>query len=155
MSMQRRIKVEHRDVFPEGAFMKGAVEPVPDFNAPARPDGSRPQQVDKDTGLLLWQVVVLDADEDAGKRDTAVSVKLAAKVQPVPPKNETAFPWRPVEFVGLTALAYVDDSGPRPRVAWSFRADDLTAPTTNTSGDNTSSGSGSGKSSGSGPRAVA
>src|ERR1700710_2071230 len=27
-----------------------------------------------------------------------------------------------VEFTGLTALAYVDDSGTRPRVAWSFRA---------------------------------
>jgi len=100
-------------LFPAGAFLKGAVEPVADFNALKREDGSRPQQVDRDTGLLLWQAVVLDADEEAGKKDTALTVKFAAKVQPVPPHNATSFPWTPVEFTGLTALAYVDDSGNR------------------------------------------
>lgn len=130
MAMQRRFKVEHGEVFPQGAFLKGSVEPVADFDAGKREDGSRPQQVDRDTGLLLWQAVVLDADEDAGKRDTALSVKFAAKVQPVPPENTTGFPWTPVEFTGLTALAYVDDSGTRPRVAWSFRAQGMVAPDT-------------------------
>jgi hypothetical protein len=72
--------------------------------------------------------VVLDADEEAGKRETALTVKFAARVQPVPPPNPTSFPWTPVEFVGLTALAYVDDSGNRPRIAWSFRAEDMIAP---------------------------
>jgi hypothetical protein len=128
MAMQRRFKVEHGEVFPQGAFLKGAVEPVADFDAAKREDGSRPQQVDRDTGLLLWQAVVLDADEEAGKRETALSLKFAAKVQPVPPENTTGFPWTPVEFTGLTALAYVDDSGTRPRVAWSFRAQGMVAP---------------------------
>lgn len=141
MALQRRFQVAHGDVFPMGAFMKGSVEPVADFDAPARQDGSRPQQVDKDTGLPLWQVTVLDADDQAGRRDTAVSVKIAARVQPVPPDNNSGTPWRPVEFVGLTALAYVDDSGSRPRVAWSFRADDIVAP-------------GEGKKVASGPRAA-
>jgi hypothetical protein len=128
MAMQRRFAVAHEDVFPKGAFLKGEVEPVADFNATKREDGSRPQQLDKDSGLPLWQVVVLDADEEAGKKDTAVTVKIAAKFQPVPPENKTPFPWTPVEFVGLTALPYVDDNGTRPRLAWSYKADDLCAP---------------------------
>lgn len=128
MAMPRRIKVDHGQVFPNGAYLKGAVEPVADFNASKREDGSRPQQVDKDTGLLMWQAVVLDADEEAGKKDTAITVKFAAKVQPVPPSNKSGLPWTPVEFVGLTALPYVDDNGNRPRLAWSYRAEDMKAP---------------------------
>lgn len=122
MAMQRRMKVAHDEVFPAGAFLKGAVELVADFSASPWEDGSRPQQLDKDTGLLLWQVTVLDADEEASRKETALSVKFAAKQQPVPPENKSGMPWTPVEFVGLTALAWIDDSGPRPRLAWSFRA---------------------------------
>ena len=144
MAMQRRIKVQHGDMFSKGAFLKpgpnGPVEPVLDFNAERRADGSRPQSVDKDTGLPLWQAVVLDADEEAGKKDTAVTVKFAAKQQPVPPENTTPFPWTPVEFTGLTALPYVDDNGSRPRLAWSFRAEGMTEP----SASNGSAGSSNG-----------
>ncbi|WP_125773141.1 plasmid replication, integration and excision activator [Antribacter gilvus] len=128
MAMQKRFVVGHEDVFPKGAFLKGEVEPVLDFQAEKKADGSRPQQRDKETGLLLWQVVVLDADEEAGKKDTAVTVKIAAPHQPVPPQNKTPFPWTPVEFIGLSALPYVDDNGNRPRLAWSFRAEGLCAP---------------------------
>jgi hypothetical protein len=128
MAMQRRFAVAHEDVFPKGAFLKGEVEPVADFDGVKREDGTRPQQIDKETGLPLWQVVVLDADEEAGKKDTAVTVKILAKFQPVPPENKTPFPWTPIEFVGLTALPYVDDNGNRPRLAWSYRADDLCEP---------------------------
>jgi hypothetical protein len=133
MAMQKRIKLQHGDVFPMGAFLKGSVEPVADFNAEARADGSRPQSVDKETGLPMWQATVLDADDEAGKKDTAVSVKFLAKQQPVPPENKTPFPWTPVEFKGLTALAWIDDSGPRPRIAWSYRAEEMVAPTNGTS----------------------
>jgi len=143
MAMQKRMRVAHEDVFPAGAFLKGAVEPVSDFNAAQRDDGSRPQQVDKDTGLLLWQATVLDADEEAGKRETALSVKFAAKVRPVPPENKTPFPWTPVEFTGLTVLAWVDESGSRPRVAWSFRAEGMVEP------------SAKARQAGAGPKAVA
>lgn len=128
MAMPRRIKVEDREMFSNGAFLQSAVEQVADFNAARREDGSRPQQVDKDTGLPMWQVVVLDADEEAGKKDVAITVKFAAKVQPVPPANKSGLPWTPVEFVGLTALPYVDDNGNRPRLAWSFRAEGMVEP---------------------------
>lgn len=128
MAMQKRMRVGHRDVFPSGAYLVGAVEAVADFNSSAREDGSRPQQRDKDTGLPVWSVPVLDADELAGKREKTVTIKLLAEVQPVPPKNETPFPFTPVEFVGLTALPYIDDSGNRPRIVWSYRADGMTTP---------------------------
>ncbi|MBE1877850.1 plasmid replication, integration and excision activator [Myceligenerans pegani] len=135
MAMQRRFAVEHSMVFPAGAQMKGGVEPVSDFNAPAREDGSRPQQIDKDTGLPLWQVVVSDMDEDANKRDTGVAVKIAATHQPVPPAAmDVEVPGlgtvqvRFIEFIGLTAMPYVDDNGTRPRIAWSFKAVGLCAP---------------------------
>lgn len=108
---------------------RGVVEPVSDFNMDPRADGSRPQQVDKESGLPLWQVTVLDADENAGKKDSAISLKILARVQPVPPENKSGLPFTPVEFVGLTALAYVEESASgRSRIAWSFRAEGLVAP---------------------------
>lgn len=128
MAMQKRFPVEHKNVFPQGAYLKGEVEPVPDFQADKRADGSRPQQRDKETGLLLWQLTVIDADDEASKKDTVVTVKIAAPHQPVPPTNTSGLPWTPVELVGLTALPYIDDSGNRPRIAWSYRAEGFATP---------------------------
>lgn len=145
MAMQKRIKLAHGDVFPMGAFLKGAVEPVADFNAEPRADGSRPQSLDKETGLPVWQATVLDADEEAGKKDTAVSVKFVAKVQPVPPENKDGSPFTQVAFEGLTALPWIEESGNFSRIAWSFKADSIVEPGTKT----TTTGSGSSKSSGS------
>lgn len=130
MAMQKRILFRHSDVFPHPVYLVDEVSPVVDFNAPARADGSKPQQLDKESGLPLWQVQVLDADPEAGKKDKTVTVKIAATHQPVPPANESGFPFTPVEFVGLSALPWVDDSGNRPRIAWSFKAEGITAPGT-------------------------
>ncbi len=97
--------IAHGLAFPNGGVPAGGeVEPVVDFQAEKRADGSRPQQRDKETGLLMWQCTVIDADDDANRKDIGVSVKFAAEVQPVPPKNTSPLPWTPVEFVGLTAL---------------------------------------------------
>ena len=128
MTIQKRIPLPHSTVFPSGAYLKGGVEPVLDFNSPIGPDGVRPQAVEKESGLPLWQATVLDADPDAAKRDTAVTVKFVSKAQPVVPANKTPFPWTPIEFAGLTALPYIDETGSRPRIAWSFRADGIFAP---------------------------
>ncbi|ERF56676.1 hypothetical protein HMPREF1279_01225 [Propionibacterium sp. KPL1852] len=68
MAVQRKILVSMESVFPAGAFLVGQVEPVWNFDkAVQRPDGSRPQQLDKDTGLPIWQVPVLDMDPEAGQ----------------------------------------------------------------------------------------
>lgn len=123
MAMQRRIPVRTTDVFPEGAYLVGPIEAVMDFNADKRPDGSRPQQVDPETGLLAWAAPVLDADPAARKADKTVTVKFFAKVQPVPPENKSETPFTPVQFVNLTATPYIAETGGRPRLAWSYRAD--------------------------------
>ncbi|MCH8611898.1 plasmid replication, integration and excision activator [Arsenicicoccus dermatophilus] len=129
MAMQKRIPFAHHAVFPHSAFLVGEVVAVVDFNAPARADGSKPQQTDRDSGLPVWSVQVLDADPEAGKKDKTVTVKIVAAHQPVPPVNETPFPFTPVEFVGLTALPYVEETGNgRARIAWSYRAEGMVAP---------------------------
>lgn len=115
-------------MFPNGAYLKGNVEPVLDFDAPRGPDGARPQTFDKESGLPVWEVTVLDADPEARKKDAAVTVKFVCKTQPAVPPNKTPFPWPPVEFVGLTALPYIAQNGSRPKIAWSFRAESMGTP---------------------------
>jgi hypothetical protein len=91
-------------VFPAGAYAAGAIEMVRDFD---RSSGDRVvQQADKHSGLPLWVVEVIDADE--GARQRTVKVKLAAQVQPVLPPPVGGSPFTPVEFDGLTVTPYVD-----------------------------------------------
>lgn len=87
-------------------------------------------------------VPVLDADPEAGKRDKTVTVKVAARVQPVPPENTSGTPFTLVEFTGLTATAWIDDNGPRARLAWSLRATGLQAPSQASKGSDSEKSSG-------------
>jgi len=73
-------------------------------------------------------VEVLDADPEAGKKSKTVTVKIAARVQPVPPEALPGLPFRPVVFQGLTALPYIDDAGKFSRIVWSFKAEAMSAP---------------------------
>lgn len=152
MAIQRHIKIDTSEHFPHGLMIgpsgdTGPVTPVLDFNAPPLAGGAKPQQVDKETGLPLWQVTVLDLDPEAGKRGMVFTVKIAAKHQPVPPENKSGTPFTPVEFVGLTAMPWVDSSGMgNGRIAWSFRAEGMTEPGTSRSSSNGQ---------GTGPKAVA
>lgn len=140
MAMGRRIEIDSKVVFALGAYVLGPAEAVLDYNASPRSDGSRPQQLDAETGLPLWSVTVLDADPEAGKKDKTVTVKIAAKVQPVPPENTSGTPFCPVEFVDLVAVPWIDDNGQRPRLAWSFRAAGMIKP-----GEARSTAAGTGK----------
>ena len=80
MAFQGAIRVEFGAVFPDGAYAAGKFEMVRDFD---RSSGDRVvQQIDKVSGLPLWVVEVIDADEQARQR--TVKVKVAAQVQPVP-----------------------------------------------------------------------
>ena len=126
MAIAKRFKISHDEVFPFGAYLVGEVGPVFDFEKSSK--DLKVQQVDKDSGLLLWSVEVLDADPEAGKKSKTVTVKLAARVQPVPPEALPGLPFRPVVFQGLTALPYIDDAGKFSRIVWSFKAEAMTAP---------------------------
>lgn len=127
MAIAKRLRVGHNDVFGHGAYLVSEVSQVLDFDASTRE--VKVQARDKDTGLPLWQVEVLDADPEAGKKGRTVVVKFAAKVQPIPPENTGDLPFRPVEFDGLSALPYVETTGNNfSRIAWSLRAEDMRAP---------------------------
>jgi hypothetical protein len=81
MALQGQIPIEFGLVFPAGAYAAGGIEMVRDFD---RSSGDRVvQQADKHSGLPLWVVEVIDAQEDARQR--TVKVKIAAQVQPVLP----------------------------------------------------------------------
>ena len=89
MALQGQIPIEFGMVFPAGAYAAGGIEMVRDFD---RSSGDRVvQQVDKDSGLPLWVVEVIDAQEDARQR--TVKVKLAAQVQPVLPPPAPGSPF--------------------------------------------------------------
>lgn len=135
MAIQQRMRVPFDDVFPEGALMRGEVTAVEDFDLvqAARVEGREPGDVqvrDKVTGERVWEVRVVDLDEEAGKGQGEVTVKIAAEHQPVPPPKVEGQKLRPVEFDNLTVTAWIDDRGKRPKIGWSLRADGMRAPGT-------------------------
>jgi hypothetical protein len=128
MAMPRRIKVEFGEVFEHGLFMVGEVEPLKDFEKSTR---ERPVlAVDEDSGLPICTVDVIDADPQATKSTRSLSVRIVARVQPVPPESSMAGPFRPVGFEGLTALPYIDDNGNFSRIVWSYWATGFADPVT-------------------------
>ena len=108
MALARRFKVAHDEVFPFGAYLVSDVTPVYDFEKSTRE--SKVQDVDKENGLPVWSVDVLDADPEAPNKSKTVTVKISAKVQPVPPSNDGSSPFTGVVFEGLTATPWVDSS---------------------------------------------
>lgn len=125
-------------VFPAGAMFMG-VEPVTDFDRKASGVGDD-QARDKETGERLWQVTVIDNDEEASKfgRSPAVKVKIVASHMPVPPGAQVEG-YRPlVAFEGLTLTPYVDQNKCKAknphkcgaRQAFSLRATAMVDPTT-------------------------
>ncbi|TQM72274.1 hypothetical protein FHX41_6071 [Actinomadura hallensis] len=115
MAVQGPFKVAFGDVFPYGAFVKGGVEPVRDFDRSTRENFV--QARDKDTGELVWSVEVLDADPES---KGTFKVKLMAPVQPIIPEAPAGFPFVPVEFDGLAVTPYVNSG--TGRLAYSLKA---------------------------------
>lgn len=111
MAMHRRMYMQHHEVFPNGVYIVGEVEPVVDFQAGKRADDTYPQKIDKETGHPQWSVPVLDADPEAGKNDRQITVKINSPHQPVPPANPTGLPFVPVEFRGLVVTPWIEYTG--------------------------------------------
>jgi hypothetical protein len=130
MAIKGAIQMAHGDVFPHGCYMVGDVQAMRDFDRSTKEQAV--QAVDRETGLLVWTVDVVDADPEA--RERTVRIKVLAPVQPVPPEAAAGVPFRPVEFDSLTATPYVvTSSSGWSRVAWSFRATGMRAPARATS----------------------
>jgi len=119
VALQGPIPVEFSHVYPHGAFAAGVIEPVRDFDA-SRPDRFV-QAKDRESGLPLWAVDVIDADPTA--RVKTARVKIAASVQPVLPPASATMPFLPVELTGLAVIPYVNPGG---RLAYSLKAAGIT-----------------------------
>jgi hypothetical protein len=126
MAVDGRINVRHEDVFPVPVLVLG-VEPAEDFDkikaarAAGQVDGkgrvlADVQVRDKESGLRLWQVSILDPSAKQGQRE--IKVKVAAEVQPVPPNGLMQL----CEFEGLQVIPYLDSNRTKPRVAIAYRA---------------------------------
>ena len=124
MAITGPLRVDCGEVFPHGLGVVGEVTSLDDFNASTK--DNRVQARDKESGLLMWSVEVLDFDPQA--RDKTFKVKIAAAVQPVPPEAVAGVPVRPAVLEGLTVTPYLKDGGPRPRIAYSLRCTGLAAP---------------------------
>jgi hypothetical protein len=118
MALSRHIPITNELVFPSGAYAVGGVEQVVDFEASTREQ--KVQAHDRDSGLPTWAISVFDADPEA--RAKVVRVKISSRTPPVLPQAPAGSPFPAVAFDGLTATGYVNTSGSRPRLAWSFRA---------------------------------
>ncbi|SIC09245.1 pra like protein [Mycobacteroides abscessus subsp. abscessus] len=130
MSIPKWLQIGHDQVFSLGAFVVSDVTPMIDFDKSS--GENRVQARDRDTGLPMWQVEVLDGDPAAPKRSRTVTIKFAAAAQPIAPTNSSGTPFTPVIFEGLMALPYVEKSGDFSRIAWSYRASGMTAPSKST-----------------------
>ena len=96
MAVEGRINVRHEDVFTQPVLLL-SVDPVEDFDK-KRAGAGDPQDRDKQTGMRLWAVSVLDPTAPQGRRE--IKVKIAADVQPVPANGLMP----PVEFEGLQVI---------------------------------------------------
>jgi len=130
MAVQGPFRVTCGELFPHGVGIVGAVAPYADFNASTKEN--RVQAREKESGLPVWAVDVMDFDPDA--RERTHRVKVAAAVQPVPPEAVDGVPVRPVLLEGLTVTPYLKegpkgrDGQPRWSIAYSLRATGLAAP---------------------------
>ena len=115
MAVKGPFKVAFGDMFPYGAFVKGGVEAVRDFDRSSVDNFV--QARDKDTGELVWAVEVLDADPES---KGTFKVKLTGPVAPVVPAAPAGFPFVPVEFEGLAVTPYVNSG--TGRLAYSLKA---------------------------------
>ena len=123
MSVQRPFKVDCGELSPHGLGVVSEVEPLADFDKSSK--DNRVQARDKDTGLPLWSVEVLDFHPRV--RDKTFKVKIAAAVQPVPPDAVACAPVRPAILEGLSVTPHIKE-GSRPRIAYSLRCTALVAP---------------------------
>ena len=82
MAVSGPFKVDCGELFPHGLVIISEVDSLDDFDKSTK--DNRVQARDKDTGLPMWQVEVLDFDPKA--REKTFRVKIAAAVQPVPPE---------------------------------------------------------------------
>ena len=80
MAIKGAIPMGHDDVFPYGCFGVGEVQAMRDFDRSTKDQAV--QAVDRDTGVLVWTVDVVDADPEARERTVRVQAARAGAAGP-------------------------------------------------------------------------
>jgi len=147
--VQRRIGIKQFEHFTHPLLLVGEVEPRRDFEKSSKDNPV--QEVDKESGVRVWEAEVVNTDPEARKADRSFTVKIISERQPVPPESADASGMRPVVFAHLEAMPWLDDrmcSGKdqphrcRAKIAWSYRASGF-AETSDTGKDSGSTASAS------------
>ena len=133
MALARRFKVAHDEVFPFGGVPRLRRHPglrLREVDAEDQGPGRR--RGERAAGLVDRRP---RRGPEGPKKSKTVTVKISAKVQPVP-SNDGSSPFTGVRFEGLTATPWVDSprcGAPEPgkshrcraQSAWSFRAESM------------------------------
>jgi len=95
--------VDSRKQFPCGLGLLSEVSALLEYD-PKRPVSERRQDRDEDSGFPWWSFEVVDLDATA--RERTFRVKIAARVQPVPPPAVEGTPIRPIQLEGVQISGY-------------------------------------------------
>jgi hypothetical protein len=119
----KRFPIEFDELFPEGAYVVGAVTAVTEYQSQEDKARNRPvrPRLDEVSGLPLFKVTIADPSAEKD-RDKSITVEIAAKVQPVPPPAVNGLPFRPVVLEGLTVQPRAEASGQAKWITWVIRA---------------------------------
>ena len=124
----KRFPIEFDELYPEGAYVVGAVTAVTEYQSPEDKARNRPvrPRIDEASGLPIFKVTIADpaAEKD---RDKSITVEIAASVQPVPPAAVNGLPFRPVVLEGLTVQPRAEVSGQAKWITWVVRATGMRA----------------------------
>jgi hypothetical protein len=143
MAIQRELTVSFDEVLPQGAWLVSAVQPVRDYKRSSREvtmqevvrdESGNPVLVDGEQ-QAIWQVEVMDGDDEVTGEAKKIRVKIVSVRRPVPPPAVPGTPFRPVVLEGLSVRPWIntDRCKPEPnkphrcgaRQAWSYWATGL------------------------------
>lgn len=119
----KRFPIDFDELFPQGAFVVGAVTALTEYQSPEDKARNRPvrPRIDEASGLPLFKVTIADPSAEKD-RDKSITVEIAARVQPVPPAAVNGLPFRPVVLEGLTVQPRAETSGQAKWITWVVRA---------------------------------
>lgn len=119
----KRFPIDFDELFPQGAFVVGAVTALTEYQSPEDKARNRPvrPRIDEASGLPLFKVTIADPSAEKD-RDKSITVEIAARVQPVPPAAVNGLPFRPVVLEGLTIQPRAETSGQAKWITWVVRA---------------------------------
>jgi len=145
-----RFDIAFDDMFPQGAFLMGDIQPLTEYQSQEDKARNRPvrPRIDEQTGRRLYRATIADPAAEK-ERDKSIAVEIAADVQPVPPAAVGNLPFRPVLLEGLTVQPRAETSGQAKWITWVVRATSMRAvdaPATTRGGSAKSLGDDAGKS---------